>query len=216
MNKFYDDDYDFNLIEARHEKTKILIEDMDTFEAASLYADQSTCCLNFASSINPGGGYEAVKDLPIKIRTQEEDLFRRSNLPELTRDTIHFYPLDGLKGIYTADVEVAKDSLLKECSPFKTSLISVAAVAGPSGSDYDLVKKKIDRILSIAHENYIDILILGAWGCGAFSNSASKVANFFNEFLNEDYWGVFKEVIFAIPDKNSFNHKVFQDKIKTK
>lgn len=45
-----------------------------------------------------------------------------------------------------------------------------------------------------------DTLILGAWGCGAFGNDAYQTAKYFKQMLENDYKGVFSNVIFAITD----------------
>lgn len=57
---------------------------------------------------------------------------------------------------------------------------------------------RIDRIFQVAAYKGADILILGAFGCGAFSNDPRIVAIAFKKAV-EKYRNFFKEIVFAIP-----------------
>ena len=70
--------------------------------------------------------------------------------------------------------------------------------------------KRIEFILKIAADQGAEILILGAFGCGVFGQAPAEVANVFKEFLRNEFNGCFKKVIFAIPDKESYNYLVFE------
>ena len=77
-------------------------------------------------------------------------------------------------------------------------------------------KNKIRTILNIAIDNEIDILVLGAIGCGAFNNPPHHVALLFKEIFAEPaYVHAFKKVVFAIKkDHNSRNTdlaKIFEE-----
>jgi uncharacterized protein (TIGR02452 family) len=208
MNKVYKDHHVFNDPVSQYE-TKISIVDCDTLGAAK----EGSCCLNFASHKRPGGGYLAVMDIPIPIRTQEEDLFRRSNLPSLmdTPALRRVYPLMGLKGIYTPNIFVFKDQKLGPLdNPFNISLVTVPAVVNPGPDDADLVRDKVRRILDIAADNNQTELILGAWGCGVFNNEPETIAKLFMGFLKNEFKGVFENVIFAIPNKKHPNYQLFE------
>lgn len=67
---------------------------------------------------------------------------------------------------------------------------------------------RIKNILEVAAANDIDILILGAFGCGAFNNPPEMVAEIFRFWLvDKGCAKYFKKVIFAIkksegPDVN--------------
>jgi uncharacterized protein (TIGR02452 family) len=211
--KFYNTDYVFSSPKSQY-VTKIEIQDLDTIGAAKQF--ENACCLNFASHKRPGGGYESVKDIPMPIKTQEEDLFRRSNLPELMDNPKirANYPLKGIKGFYTTDIVVNKDQKLQQVTPFNISLVTVPAVVNPdSVEDFDLVKKKAIRILEIAADNNHKDLILGAWGCGIFGNNPKHIAELFFELLKNEFSGVFESVIFAIPGKGSKNYQMFESVI---
>ncbi|HTU93886.1 MAG TPA: poly(ADP-ribose) glycohydrolase domain-containing protein, partial [Gemmataceae bacterium] len=78
-NVIYYEDHRFPVFTGTHQ-TKISLVSDDTFSVAQQY--DKAVCLNFASHKRPGGGYLSVMTRRGPIRTQEEDLFRRSDLPE--------------------------------------------------------------------------------------------------------------------------------------
>lgn len=207
--KFYDEQHAFPTF-APAWNTQITVEDKDTFGAAQEH--DNACCLNFASHRRPGGGYESVMAMPMPIRTQEEDLFRRSNLPDLmdTAQVRRFYPLSGVQGLYCRGIVVTKDQHLRPCQPFETALVTVPALVAPKPEQEPVTDAKIQRILQIAADNRHTTLILGAWGCGAFRNDPETVANLFKKWLTGEFAGVFETVVFAIPGKDSRNYQVFE------
>lgn len=70
------------------------------------------------------------------------------------------------------------------------------------------MKNKIRTIYRIALSNGHDSLVAGAFGCGAFRLPADKVAALFDEILKEtEFKNKFKEVVFAILDKDGENGK---------
>jgi len=215
-HKYYGNDYEFEEV-VQHGDTEITLVDGDTLTVAQTL--QKPCVLNFASHKNPGGGYKAVRNLKMPIKTQEEDLFRRSNLPELmdTKDVRkNYYPLKGVQGIYTTGIVVNKDTHLELIDPFEITMITVPAVVGPKPEDAPLVSQKVKRIYEIAAENGEQTLILGAWGCGAFRNEPETIASLFMEHLESSFLKVFTKLVFAIPNKNHINYKVFEETITSK
>lgn len=82
-------------------------------------------------------------------------------------------------------------------------------------SDAELLKihkKRGMHILNIAAANHADILILGAFGCGAFRNNPSIVARAYKEIL-PDYIGYFKAINFAVycPPNDLSNYNIFRN-----
>ena len=208
MTKVYKEDCSFNPVQRKYD-TKISVVDNDTFGAAK--GHENACCLNFASHKRPGGGYKAVQHIPMPIKTQEEDLFRRSNLPDImdTKQIRQHYPLMGLKAIY-CECQVERDNKLVAHDPFTTAVLTMPAVVNPQPDQKQLVRDKMKRILEIAADQGHEILILGAWGCGVFNNDPEEIAALFKDFLENEFKGVFEEVIFAIPGKDSRNFKLFE------
>lgn len=55
------------------------------------------------------------------------------------------------------------------------------------------------NIFEVARENQVEILILGAFGCGAFKNPPEVVAEAFQQVIVEqNYLREFKHIVFAI------------------
>lgn len=206
MIDYYDEDVVF---ESRWGKVPIKIEviDKDTFTAAA--EEEFPCCLNFASHKRPGGGYKAVRNLRMPIKTQEEDLFRRSNLPEImdTEEIRSHYPLTGRQGFYCEAI-VNKDANLDEVPHFKVGVVTVPALVNPKREQRFITEDKVKRILYIADHHNHDTLILGAWGCGVFGNDPKNIAGLFRKHLEN---GPFVKVVFAIPGSHTENFKVFQE-----
>lgn len=78
-------------------------------------------------------------------------------------------------------------------------------------------KKRIRNILEVAIENDIQILVLGAFGCGAFNNPPRVVARAFYEVLtdlfNNRYRYAFEEIVFAVMRTESYckNIQAFEE-----
>lgn len=207
--KFYDNDHKFENPTASY-STEVSVVTEDTFTVAANVNDP--CCLNFASHKRPGGGYESVMNLRMPIRTQEEDLFRRSDLPKIM-DTPevrkNYYPLMKFKGLY-CETTVTKDKALDLINPFKTGVITLAAVVNPQPQDQYLVIGKVRRVFEIAADVGHKTLILGAWGCGVFRNDPLTIAELFDQTAKE-FDGVFERIIYAVPNETSANYQIFKE-----
>lgn len=212
----------------------IIVSQLRSFEAAAQYIGKRTAVLNFASATNPGGGVEKGAS------AQEECLCRVSTLyPCLVDQKMRasFYTPHRKNGntlhnddiIYTPNVLVIKDddhNLLSE--PFSVDIISCAAPnlrEQPSNQHNtgDTVKvqisgdellalheKRASKIFSSAIANGVEILILGAFGCGAFQNDPHIVAQAYKNVL-PDFAHYFHTIEFAIfcNAKNIENYQVF-------
>ena len=216
----------------------IIVSRLRSFEAAAQYIGKRTAVLNFASATNPGGGVEKGAS------AQEECLCRVSTLyPCLTDQKMRdsFYTPHRKNGntlhnddiIYTPNVLVIKDddhNLLSE--PFSVDIISCAAPnlrERPSNqyntgdtikvqiSDNELLalhEKRARKIFSSAIANGVEILILGAFGCGAFQNDPHIVAQAYKNVL-PDFAHYFHTIEFAIYCRpaDSINYDAFKSTI---
>ena len=204
-------------------KEKIDVVNMDCIEAARELAEKglNPILLNMANRYMPGGG--ALKG----ARAQEECLFRQSNLClslyQYRSDVAGLvevpvakeqYPMDRFGGgIYSGRVTFfrggsSEDFELRE-KPFECAVVSVAAIDGPeldedgkyTKTSREITISKIRSILRIARLHGHKTLVLGAFGCGAFHNPPEQMASLFDEVLHEEeFWGAFKLVRFAIID----------------
>ena len=221
-------------ISPQEQPAKIIVSQLRSFEAAAQYIGKRTAVLNFASATNPGGGVEKGAS------AQEECLCRVSTLypclaDQKMRDS--FYTPHRKNGnalhnddiIYTPNVLVIKDddhNLLSE--PFSVDIISCAAPnlrEQPSNqyntgdtikvqiSDNELLalhEKRARKIFASAIANGVEVLILGAFGCGAFQNDPHIVAQAYKNVL-PDFAHYFHTIEFAIfcNAKNIENYQVF-------
>jgi len=184
--------------------TKIVISGKRTFEAAKAYKGKKVAVLNFANNHRIGGA-------PYYAGAQEESLCRCSTLYPCLRamkeqfydrhtemfdkGEINYMGNDDL--IYTPDVIVFKtdelaDIIYPKMMPwedwYKVDVITCAAPEFRRGdkipSDYEAqITSRVKQIFDIAAINGVEVLILGAWGCGAFKNPADVVARVFRTLL---------------------------------
>jgi len=73
--------------------------------------------------------------------------------------------------------------------------------------DYQVTCNVIDNIFKVSYVKKHDVLILGALGCGAYSNPTREIAQIFKLYLDK-YNGCFKTIIFAVlsKDDGSYNN----------
>ena len=70
----------------------------------------------------------------------------------------------------------------------------------------DIIRSRIKKILDVAAKEGNEVVVLGAWGCGAFKNPVEIVARIFAESLrNYD----FKIVEFALASTNDVSGSAF-------
>lgn len=73
----------------------------------------------------------------------------------------------------------------------------------------EVLRSRIKFVLDIAKENEVDLLILGAYGCGVFGQDAREVAKIFKEYLGTTH-KCFEKVVFAIPEGRDKNLEAFE------
>lgn len=203
------------------EKAQVVVSRLRSFEAAARYPGQKVAVLNFASSTSPGGG------VVTGASAQEESLCRVSTLyPCLKTQAAweKFYgphraahnPLHNDDIIYTQGVMVLKDDDYNVLSsPFRVDVITCAApnlrdipFNRYNRNDGDAVHitpekllelhlKRARKILSVAAANGAEVLILGAFGCGAFRNDPTIVAAAYQQALPQ-FLNHFKTIEFAV------------------
>jgi uncharacterized protein (TIGR02452 family) len=106
--------------------------------------------------------------------------------------------------IYSPDVPVFRSDDGTELGhPWLLSFITCAAPYAPAIGQPeagDLLQRRIHRVLAIARAYGYSALVLGAWGCGAFGNDAHRTAIDFRHALENEFSGVFFDIVFAITD----------------
>ena len=217
------------------EKAQVIVTKNRSFEAAAQYMEQHVCVLNFASATNPGGGVTHGSS------AQEECLCRCSTLYNCLNTRAMwdgFYtphrrsgnPLHNDDIIFTPGVQVLKDDDYRPLvDPFAVDVITCAAPnlrerpANPfNPSDGTAVQitpdelrrlheQRARRILTVAAQNKAEVLILGAFGCGAFRNDPNVVAQAYKNILPE-FMHHFRTIEFAVycPPRDDSNYRAFK------
>ena len=209
-----------------HQPTQILVSKKRTYEAASAYKGQKVCVHNFASASNPGGGVVRGANAQEECLCRCSSLYFCLNSPDMwngfylphrnAHDPIHNDDI-----IYTPEVNVFKtDTAFPELMPendwYEVNVITCAAPnlrKRPSNefntgdgnnavtiSEKELLRiheKRLRRILDVAVMEGNEVIILGAFGCGAFSNNPEVVAKAAVNVVS-DYQYAFRNIEFAV------------------
>ena len=220
-------------------EAKIIVSKKRSFEAASAYRGKHISVLNFASATNPGGGVTKGASAQEECLCRISTLYKCISASEITEafHKKHRYALKTGKMnslynddcIQTCDVTVfksdtAKPVLLSEEDWFDVDVISCAApnLRYMSQHDknwkknvtdkklFDIYKKRINRVLDIASCAKSDVIILGAFGCGAFANSPELVAKAMHVAIDEHKYD-FETIELAIycSPRDTSNYEVF-------
>jgi len=218
-------------------QARLSISTMTTADACLHFAKERgnvVCALNFANGQTAGGGYKNG------ATAQEEDLCRQfptlySSLYNGVRDGLYpFGPCTLGTGtdkgtakysdvLYTSGLSLARGSM-EEGYPFlgvdKEVKVSMVAAAAPNirfaseVSEPELIYQTVKSIFIAPHvtEPEVNMLILGAWGCGAFGGDPKQIAELFVRALISDSFGeLYQQIHFAIPklSPTDNNYEVF-------
>jgi len=170
--------------------------------------------LNYASARNPGGGFW-IHD----AKAQEEDLARCSGLYPCLMTQPTYYEANRKQGsllytdhiIYSPKVPIFRTrsrNLLENIF-----LASVITAPAPNAGEVlrrnpdawpaieEALQRRAGMVLAVARDNGHRSVLLGAWGCGVFSNDPKMVADVFYNWLNSpEFKGCFARIVFAVYD----------------
>lgn len=198
------------------------------------------CVLNFASATNPGGGVihgsSAQEEAICRCSTlypclNTREMWNKFYVPHREADN----PLYNDDCIFTPAVKVFKSDisfpeLLPEEDWWSVDVITCAAPnlrripsnlmnpnAGSKKAEITdeelkaLHRSRIRRIFEVAMANNAEVLILGAFGCGAFCNPPELVAEVFAE-MTEKYRGCFDTIEYAVfhTEREMANYEAFK------
>lgn len=201
---------------------------------------KKVCVLNFASATNPGGGVvngsSAQEECICRCTTlypclNNDNLWMEFYKPHRKAANL-LYNNDC---IYTPDVCVFKsDTNFPEPLPrnewWKVNILTCAApnlrerpsnpmnphagykqVKVTSDELEALLTSRIKRIFEVAVANDNEVLILGAFGCGAFRNPPEIVAKVFYNVM-QDYLGYFDTIEYAVyhTEREVANYEAFK------
>lgn len=222
-----------------YDEAKVIVSKKRTYEAASAYEGLKVCVHNFASATNPGGGVTKGSSAQEECLCRCSTLYFNLNTSDMWGGFYSPHramqdPIHNDDCIYTPDVVVFKSDtsepkLLNEEAWYKVNVITCAAPnlrlmpsnamntgdgvkrAKISDNDlYDLHVKRLTRIMDIAVAGGNEVVILGAFGCGAFENNPEVVAKA-SKIVADKYKNKFKVIEFAVycSPKDERNFTIF-------
>ena len=187
--------------------------------------DKKIAVLNFASATTPGGGVKngssAQEESLCRCSTLYPTIDRRwlwekyYGVNREARDNRHTDACIYSPGVIICKTDDTIPERLEEKDFVTVDVITCAApnlrnipsnwhnpetgkpIKMDSQELYALHVKRAKHILQVAAANEADILILGAFGCGAFQNDPDIVAKAYRKAL-EDYRNSFDSIVFAI------------------
>ena len=201
---------------------------------------KNVCVLNFASATNPGGGVVNGSSAQEECICRCTTLYPCLNTAQMWNEFYNPHrkeanPLYNNDCIYTPNVCVFKsdtnfpEPISKE-NWWNVNILTCAApnlrerpsnamnphagniVAKITHSKLEgLLTARIRRIFEIAVANENEVLILGAFGCGAFKNPPELAAKVFNKVM-QDYLCYFDTIEYAVfhTEREVANYKAFR------
>ena len=223
------------------EPATVIVSKKRTMEAAAAYTGQRVAVLNFASASNPGGGVvngaSAQEECLCRVSTLYPSLNSAGPWQlfygphRAVRNPIHNDDIIYTPGVMVFKADTDEPSLLSEADWYPVDVITCAAPnlnsnagarynPGDAGTQVSLNyaeqkavhEKRLRRILEVALSEDADVVILGAFGCGAFRNDPKAVAEASFSVIGE-YAHAFRTIEFAIycPPGREENYKRFQE-----
>lgn len=186
-------------------------------KACQDYPQQKVAALNFASYVNPGGGFLNG------AMAQEEAICTQSDLYPVIASQRDFYAWNkqhrnrGLymnRGLYSPDIIWDGDvqsGVITCAAPNKTA--GRRTLREPEEqmkfySDADsAMLSRMNFVKKIAEDQKVDVLILGAWGAGVFGFKPAEVAKMWQRTF-EQPTSISTVVYAVIPDERRQNRAV--------
>ncbi len=222
------------------EKANVIVSQKRSFEAAANYKGQKICVHNFASATTPGGGVRkgsrAQEECLCRISTlhfclDTEEMWERFYTPHRRElGDIHNGDCIYTPGVVVIKTDTDQPERMPEEDWYTVDVITLAAPKLKEGTwigerpqgavDKELItdaelleihKARLRRLFELAKANEEEVLILGAFGCGAYNNPACVVAEAMLNVVKE-YEFDFRTIEFAVyclPEE-SFNYRTFQ------
>ena len=208
------------------EPVQITVSKKRSYEAASAYKNQKVCVHNFASASNPGGGVAMGASAQEECLCRCSTLYPCLNTSEMwdgfytphrnAQNPIHNDDIIYTPGVVVIKTDTESPELMKEEDWYKVNVITCAApnLGRHPGNRYNsgdgneaveaakselmaIHEKRLRRILDVAALEGNEVVILGAFGCGAFCNDPEVVAQAAKKVI-ADYRYMFRTIEFAV------------------
>jgi uncharacterized protein (TIGR02452 family) len=194
--------------------------------AAYAREGKKVCVLNFASATNPGGGVTHGSSAQEECLCRCSTLYPCLRVPALWQGFYVPHrnagnPLYNDDCIYTPGVYVCKSDIsfperMDKKDWYSVDVLTCAApnlrrvpsnLMNPNAGNQaaniaedellELHMRRMERIFRVAAENGAEVLILGAFGCGAFCNPSELVAKAF-QIVQKKYETYFEKIEYAV------------------
>ena len=221
-------------------KAKVVVSKKRSYQAAGAYTGQEVCVHNFASATTPGGGVVEGSNAQEESLCRCSTLYFSLNAPDMwatfyVPHRMEQNPIHNDDCIYTPEVVVIKTDtenpiMLSQDQWYKVNVITCAAPnlrEVPSNrmnqadgtkkgklsdkEQLEIHEKRLTRILDIALHEGNEVVILGAFGCGAFENNPEIVARAAKNVIS-NYLNAFETIEFAVycTPRDEKNFKIFE------
>ena len=219
--KYYEETPSIGNIKKREQPPKIEVRNESTITAIHRMGN-NIGVLNFASAKNPGGGFLGgamaqeeclayCSDLYVQQWPQAEKYYtkHRDNPNPFYSHTMF---VNNVTFFRNADFELIEHPT--ECKVLTSAAVNmgVAKMQGKSEVEgKNIMKTRMRKILKVFVDCGCKDIVLGAFGCGVFENSAEDVALFWKELLfDEGYQYYFENICFSVLDsKKTKNFDIF-------
>lgn len=222
------------------DRVSLTVSKKRTLEAAAAYKNMRVAVHNFASATNPGGGVTKGSTAQEECLCRCSALYEMLNTKEMwdgfynphraASDPVHNDDIIYTPGVVVFKTDTAAPVTMPESEWYEVDIITCAAPNlrdNPSNSynqndgmrkvkisDKELLEiheKRLRRILDVALSNDDEVVILGAFGCGAFQNKPEIVARAASNAIR-DYLNAFRIIEFAVycSPRDLRNYDVFK------
>lgn len=213
-------------VEKREIPAISVMEDTTFHCAQGFLGEGKIAVLNFANAYTPGGGVahgamaqeeclcrssNLYQGLTLRYLMRNYYKYNARNVGDLGTDAVIYHP-----GVTVIKSDDALPAPLEQ--PFCVDVLTCAAPyvnpdrkrPVPPDELAEAFGKRVKNILEVAAANDVDVLILGAFGCGAFNNPPEMAAGCFRDYLvDQGYGRYFKRVVFAIK-RGGVNYRTFK------
>ena len=208
------------------DKVSLTVSKKRTLEAAAAYKNMRVAVHNFASATNPGGGVTKGSTAQEECLCRCSALYEMLNTKEMwdgfynphraASDPVHNDDIIYTPGVVVFKTDTSAPVTMPESEWYEVDVITCAAPNlrdNPSNpynkndgmrkvkiSDNELLEiheKRLRRILDVAAYNDDEVVVLGAFGCGAFQNKPEVVARAAANVIG-DYLNAFRIIEFAV------------------
>ena len=193
-------------------KTRYVVSGKRTLEAAKDYKGKKVAVLNFANNHSIGGApfaagaqeesicrcstlYPCLQEMDKDFYQRHRCLYEAGQINEMGNDDLIYTP-----GVVVFKTDELADVICPKMMPQKDWYqVDVITSAAPElmkllphvPIDYEQqIASRIKKILDVAAKEQVEVLVLVAWGCGAFKNPIGVVSKTFHTLLQNYHFEV--------------------------